>query len=331
MIIKETAYARAGLIGNPSDGYFGKTISFRIRNHSAQVTLYESPEIEILPTERDHCRFPDISALVQDVKTYDYYGGIRLLKAAVKKFADHCRDNRITLENKNFTLRYASDIPQHVGMAGSSAIITAAMNALMNFYNVRIPKDILPNLIRSGEADELKTAAGLQDRVIQVYGGLVYMDFNKEHMQAKGHGIYESLPLDRLPPLYIAYRLDLAEVSDKVHSNLRGRWDAGDLGVIAAMRYFADITEQARAILKGGKQGDLSALMNANFDKRCEIMQISEPNMRMVKTARACGASAKFTGSGGAIVGAYRDEGMYHSLEEAFGPLKIKIFKPDIV
>ncbi|MBN1307986.1 MAG: hypothetical protein JXA18_08725 [Chitinispirillaceae bacterium] len=27
MIIKERACARAGLLGNPSDGYFGKTIS----------------------------------------------------------------------------------------------------------------------------------------------------------------------------------------------------------------------------------------------------------------------------------------------------------------
>ena len=213
MILKEIAYARAGLIGNPSDGYFGKTISFRIRNYFAEITLYETPEIEILPTERDHCRFAGIAELVQDVKTYDYYGGIRLLKAAVKKFADYCRDNRITLPERNFTIRYASSIPQHVGMAGSSAIITAAMRALMKFYAVEIPRTVLPNLILSVESDELKIAAGLQDRVIQVYGGMVYMDFNKEHMQAHGHGIYESLPIDRLPPLYIAYRLDLGRDS----------------------------------------------------------------------------------------------------------------------
>ena len=43
MIIQTRAYARAGLIGNPSDGYFGKTISFILKNFSARVTLYESP------------------------------------------------------------------------------------------------------------------------------------------------------------------------------------------------------------------------------------------------------------------------------------------------
>ena len=32
MIIREKAYPRAALIGNPSDGYFGKTIAFVFRN-----------------------------------------------------------------------------------------------------------------------------------------------------------------------------------------------------------------------------------------------------------------------------------------------------------
>ena len=331
MILQEKAYARAGLIGNPSDGYFGKTISFRIRNYFAEVTLYETPEIEIMPNERDHCRFQDIGSLVQDVRTYDYYGGIRLLKAAIKRFADYCEQNRITLVKKNFTIRYRSTIPQHVGMAGSSAIITSAFQALMKFYSVEIPKAILPNLILSVETDELKIAAGLQDRVIQVYGGLVYMDFNREHIKAHGYGLYEPLPLTKLPQLYIAFRLDLAEVSDKVHSNLRARWDANDPIVIAAMKYFAEITEQARKILKGESSGDLSMLLNANFNKRREIMQISESNLRMVETARSCGASAKFTGSGGAIVGSYPDETVYNKLEEAFGPMNIKLFKPEII
>jgi len=53
MIIKSKAYARAALIGNPSDGYFGKTISFTFDNFAATVTLYESPELEILPTRRE--------------------------------------------------------------------------------------------------------------------------------------------------------------------------------------------------------------------------------------------------------------------------------------
>ena len=53
MIHKTRAYPRAALIGNPSDGYFGKTIAFTFSNFHADVTLYDSSELEILPARRD--------------------------------------------------------------------------------------------------------------------------------------------------------------------------------------------------------------------------------------------------------------------------------------
>ena len=36
-MITAHAHARAGLVGNPSDGYFGKTISFIIRNFRRDI------------------------------------------------------------------------------------------------------------------------------------------------------------------------------------------------------------------------------------------------------------------------------------------------------
>ncbi|MFA7054339.1 MAG: GHMP kinase, partial [Kiritimatiellia bacterium] len=63
MIIRTKAYPRAALIGNPSDGYFGKTIAFTFSNFSARVTLYESPELEIVPCRRDGSVFDSIQAL----------------------------------------------------------------------------------------------------------------------------------------------------------------------------------------------------------------------------------------------------------------------------
>ncbi len=51
-----------------------------------------------------------------------------------------------------------------------------------------------PNLILSVEKEELGINAGLQDRVIQTYGGLLYMDFSKELLDERGYGDY--IPLD---------------------------------------------------------------------------------------------------------------------------------------
>jgi glucuronokinase len=43
------------------------------------------------------------------------------------------------------------------------------------------------------------------------------------------------------------------------------------------------------------------------------------------------GASSKFTGSGGAIIGQYQDESMYTSLKETLSHQGIALLKPTIV
>ena len=198
MIHKTRAYPRAALIGNPSDGYFGKTIAFTFSNFHADVTLYDSSELEILPARRDQSRFSSLEKLACDVDMYGYYGGIRLIKASLKKFHSWCRDHGIILHDRNFTLRYHSNIPAHLGLAGSSAIITACMRALMAFYNVEVPNHFLANLILSVETEELSIAAGLQDRVAQSYNGMVHMDFNKALMDERGYGQYTPLTAGRI-------------------------------------------------------------------------------------------------------------------------------------
>ena len=131
----------------------------------------------------------------------------------------------------------------------------------------------------SVETEELEINAGLQDRVVQVFGGLMYMDFEPEGMRDRGHGLYERLPLHTLPPLFLVY---LPEPSDsgrtttvfhvqvficdhclrcanvrfqnlrgsnkyligKIHSTVKQRWLAGDTEVVEGMKTFAHLTEQ---------------------------------------------------------------------------------------
>jgi glucuronokinase len=331
VIIRTRAYPRAGLVGNPSDGYFGKTISFVFSNFRAEVVLYETPELEILSSEKDLSLFNSIAGLVKDVRLHGYYGGVRLLKATVKKFYDYCQDNQIDLHDKNFTIRYHSDIPHGVGLAGSSAIITACLRALMAFYGVSIPKYAQANLVLAAEAGELHIPAGLQDRVIQVYEGLVYMDFARQIMERQGHGSYEPMEPKLLPKLYVAYMDDLSEPTEKFHSNIRHRFDQGEPKVVNAMKFWANLSDKVRKCLRAGQTDEIAALLNANFDKRREIYTISEGNIRMVEAARSVGASAKFTGSGGAIVGTYENERMFTELRKRLARLNITVLKPRVV
>jgi glucuronokinase len=59
------AYARIGFLGNPSDGYYGKTISFLLENVSATVSLEPSDTLKFVPSqEHDPQDFPSLEALV---------------------------------------------------------------------------------------------------------------------------------------------------------------------------------------------------------------------------------------------------------------------------
>jgi glucuronokinase len=167
--------------------------------------------------------------------------------------------------------------------------------------------------------------------VIQVYEGLVYMDFDKQLIDRQGYGRYEHLDPAKLPPLFIGYRTDLSEISDVFHNNIKGRFNAGEKLIVDAMKFWADITDQARDCLDNGDSVKLATLMDANFDRRASIYSLSEGNLRMVQVARACGASAKFTGSGGAIIGVYKDEAMYERLVRELAEVSVCVIKPHIV
>jgi glucuronokinase len=328
MIIETRAFARAGLLGNPSDGYFGKTISIIVRNFGAQVTLYQTPELIIEEQEVDINKFRNIHQLVDSVRLTGYYGGTRLVKAAIKKFWEYCSENNIRIENKNFTIRYKTSIPRQVGLAGSSAIITATMRALCQFYNVDIPIHLFPSVVLSAEVDELGINAGLQDRVIQAYEGCVFMDFEKENLLKNKYGRYKRIDTQLLPRLYLAYKTDLSKVSGKVLNNIKQKYDSGDKLVIETLKKIADCAEKGKEAILNKDYETLNSLINLNFDLRCKIMNISESNMELVHTARNCGASAKFSGSGGAIIGIYKDDSTLQRLIVDLKKINARVIKP---
>ena len=327
-MIETRAYARAGLLGNPSDGYFGKTIAFSLRNFRARVLLYPSARVEIRPSKADFPIWESLDDLRASTRWRGYYGGVRIIQALLMRFTDYCAEQGIELSDSNFTIEYESNIPQRLGLGGSSAIITATLRALIEHFEIEIPRPVQVNLVLETETRELGVTAGLQDRVIQVYEGLVYMDFAKERMERDGYGNYQELDPGLLPNVYVAYRTSLSEGTEIFHNNIRARYLAGDRSVIEAMQLWAEIAEQGRKALVDGDTDNLGRLVDANYDLRSRIYRISPGNQEMVETAREAGATAKFAGSGGAIVGTYRDEGHLQALIERLSEIGVAVVKP---
>jgi len=61
-----------------------------------------------------------------------------------------------------------------------------------------------------------------------------------------------------------------------------------------------------------------------------KLHELSPQNRSMVEAARSLGATAKFAGSGGAIMGTYRDEEHYEKLRGGLARLGIRTIRPVI-
>jgi glucuronokinase len=265
------ASARAALAGNPSDGYGGAVIAVTLDQFQARATA----------------RFAGARGATADSE---------LVSATIRRFArDHCSDAL------GCAVEWDTAVPRGVGLGGSSAIVIATLRALCELHGVTLERAELATLALAVEREELGIAAGLQDRVAQSYGGLTFMDFGPD-------GGYEPLDVALLPPLVVAWRGDTSADSGIVHSDLRSRFDAGEEVVRRAMTRLAALAREARAALAVGDRAAFAASVDASFDARAQMMELDDRHVAMIERARACGAGANYTGSGGAIAAVCRDE-----------------------
>jgi glucuronokinase len=280
------AHARAALAGNPSDGYGGAVLALTLSRLRAQAFARPAGALEVSPD----------SALV---------------RATVARF---------TREHEPAAARTAveisTSIPARVGLGGSSAIVIATLRALCSLYECPLGDDEVATVALAVESDELGIAAGLQDRVTQAYGGLMFMDFSP----SAGINAYERLDPRLLPPLLIAWRAGAAGDSGAVHAPLRERHARGEAVVVDALAELGDIGRRARAALVTRDHVELARCVDLSFDARRRMLDLDPRHVEMIECARANGASANYTGSGGAIVAVCRDteirDRASHSLRE---------------
>ena len=97
------------------------------------------------------------------------------------------------------------------------------------------------------------------------------------------------------------------------------------------MTHFARLAAEGRDALMARDGARLARLINENFDTRRSIYRIPPWQIAMVETARACGASAKFAGSGGAIIGTYDGEAIYDRVRERLAAIGSRTVKPMLI
>jgi glucuronokinase len=272
-----TAYARAALAGNPSDGYGGGVLAVCVANFAATVELVAPRDAE--QADAEECLRVEPAAAAA------------LVGSAA---ARHATATGRTAPRLRATVR--TTIPREVGLAGSSAIVIATLRALDTLHETRIPREHLPVLALAAEAD-LGITAGLQDRVAQAYGGLTAMTFGLD-------GSFRARRLEGalLPPLILAWDARGAAASGVYHGDLRARWEAGEPLVHRVMAALRDHAADAAEALERGDADALGAAMDASYDLRASLGPLDPRHVELVEAAHRHGLPVNFAGSGGAVV-----------------------------
>ncbi len=136
-----SAFARAALAGNPSDGYGGAVLAVCVPELAARAEAACAP----------HATSDPPSALVD---------------ATIARFG-----------RGPCAVRWATSVPREVGLGGSSAIVTATVRALCALHGHDLAPGELAEMVLAVEVEDLGIAAGPQDRYAQAHEGLVLMDF----------------------------------------------------------------------------------------------------------------------------------------------------------
>ena len=135
----------------------------------------------------------------------------------------------------------------------------------MQHYGVKMSIDEQASIALRVEHD-VGINAGPMDRVQQVYGGCMFMDFScpKECDSSTliVHGEYTRLNADFLPPMYLVWRGESASHSGKVHSGLKERWTNRhaneDSEVAVLMGRLASLAEEIFELFKKVKKIDVN-------------------------------------------------------------------------
>jgi glucuronokinase len=300
------AYPRLGILGNPSDGYGGRVLSLTFSNFKAEVEAIDAgPSVRELFERLD-------SGAAEGIET--------LTTAAARSYA---RAHPLP-DTTRLSFSTVTDIPRQAGLAGSSAIVTAALRALAGTLGVHLSPRELALLAWEAETRELGIEAGPQDRVAQAHGGLLDMDFSKPWSEDSFRSVDPTL----LPAMLVAWDSRPGSPSGDVHDEVRARHEARDPEVTQAMERFPQIAADGVLALERGDLTEFLDCMNANFDLRAGIWSLSPGDLELVSIGREVGCATKFPGSGGAVICAAPDVATLVVAEEAYASRGLNTIRP---
>lgn len=276
--------ARAAIAGNPSDGYGGAVLSVTVDDLLASAAGRPHDRFEV------DARDPDLA---------------RLLDATAAEF------ELTTGRLPDLHLSASTTIPRSVGLAGSSALIVAALRVLASETHRSWTPLELARIVLRVERERLEIAGGMQDPVVQAANRPVLMEFSTD-----GAVAVSSVDLHADLVLFVAWDPAYSESSDVAHRALRRRAELPE-----NRRLLEQLAELARGAAVAAERGDVATLATAideTFDLRRELTEIDPRQVELVEIGRRAGAATNSAGSGGSVIGLARTVGDLPAIRTAY-------------
>ncbi|MGD9093915.1 MAG: galactokinase family protein [Anaerolineales bacterium] len=289
-----SAPGRAGIIGNPTDMYGGAVMSCSVdmRAHveitSAQELLLETNGQVFKISGTDDLRprgdYFDIARAV-----LDYLHAVHNPTEKEPLLACH--------------VSYGSKIPIRSGMAGSTALVVALLQAFLTWLGEENSLYRLAERARYIELNYLKVVCGYQDAYMCAFGGLNYMDFGGKQFYKEA----ESELFATIEPLsdyvvtlpFVLAHTGLQHASGAVHKPIRQRWLEGETEVVEGYTRITEIARNGKKALLTEDWPMLGRLMNENHAIQRDLGGSGESNEKLIRTALQAGApGAKLAGAG---------------------------------
>ncbi len=286
-MIRVTAPGRAGLIGNPTDGYGGSLVCCSIKER-AEVTIEPADQLII------ENRFGQTTLKWENDfnNQGDYFDIVRCILRYFKLY--HLKAKITT----------TTTIPEQAGLAGSTAVLAAVLSAITAYAGQRYHSYHLAELNRIIELNYMKCHCGYQDAYMTTFGGLNFLDFRgKEYYKQLEKEQYATVePIGQFVteiPIIVAHT-GVKHHSGQFHKPLRDRWLEGDSEVVNAYKQIIDISREGKKAIINNDWDTLARLMNINHEIQDSLQSSGEQNSYMIKVAKANGAqAAKLAGAGG--------------------------------
>lgn len=287
--------ARVGLVGNPSDGFGGAVLAAVVDRWSAEARATPAGDGISIHGERvPVASWPTGAAL--DAAARDTDAPHAIVVAALDALHRHLDGGLGAV-----TVGWSSTIPRSVGLAGSSAIAIAVIEAVAGCLAVQLDAPVVAALALDAEVRGMSIAAGWQDRMVQAHRGAVLVDAAELSATPDGIAVPTVRRLDGLDlDAVIGWRDLDAEGSGGYHGALRRRTDRE--AVETGMQHLAALARRAARAIDAVELDDLRRLVDQSWRSRQTVAPLDERHTQLVETVRATGAATSSPGSGGSVV-----------------------------